>query len=382
MSIDDFYKKMSKEDKTSQRKLGDDKSYEFIPTGSWIINQLIGDGTNSGKPGGLPRGTIAEVFGNESSGKTTFAMSVCKQAQLLSDKPVIFLDFERSFHEIYAKNMGLDLSKTRFILWEPTSFEHGIKLLADSLMLQPLLIVVDSVSAMIPKEFISTNVEDEVRIGKQAQLMSRTLPILVPHLKEKNTCLVFTNQLRSQIKKSKFDPGPTEETSGGRALKFYSSLRIRFKSGKKEYVKVKSNITGKTEDEPVNLNVKATIVKNKIDRPYMTAPVYIRFGEGFDNITSMIELGINNKVIKKSAAYLKFETNDEVIFNIQGKEKLRNYLIDNNSAFVKLRDNLKFKQDEQAKKEYAEEDEDKSDPLQKELNKALDSNKEKNNDKS
>jgi recombination protein RecA len=220
--------------------------------------------------------------------------------------------------------------------------------------MKPALIVVDSVSAMIPKQFLEGQVDEQQRIGLQAQLMSIFCNFITKHLKPANTCLMYCNQLRSMIK-GQYDPGPKEETSGGKALKYYSSVRIKMRKSTIEKVNVKSRITGKTEKEPVNVMVKVSIVKNKIDKPYLSGPLYIRFGEGFDNITSIIELATNTNVVKKKGAFYSFDVNGESIFSgIQGKEQLRSFLEENPDKLQTLSNNIVFKEDAEAKKQAAE----------------------------
>jgi len=365
MTPAEYYKKISKEDKDAIINLGDRKGFDFVPTGSWVMNFLIGDGNNTNSPGGFPRGHVVEVFGDESSGKTTMALSACKQAQDMGGVPV-FVDFERTFHKQYALNMGLDLSPEKFILMEPRYFEHGARMIKDVLMTRPPIIVVDSVSAMIPKQFLEGQVDESGRIGLQAQLMSAYLAHITKYLQPYNTCLLFTNQLRSVIKQSKWDTGPEEETSGGRAIRFYSSLRIKMKKGMVERVSAKNIITGKKEKEPVSVIVKITVVKNKIDKPYRTGPVYIRFGKGFDNIMSLIEFGINNGVIKASGPYYKFDKDGEQLFNLSGKEAVRDFLEKNDKVHSKLQDELKktMIEDQKAAEEYAEEQESTEDDVE------------------
>jgi len=348
---DEFYRKVSKEDKEAIVDLNSDKPIEFIPTGSWVLNTLIGDGTMTGKSGGFPRGHIVEIFGDESSGKTTMALSACRQVQEMGGLPV-YIDFEQTFHKKYAENIGINTDKDKFVLMQPRHFEHGARLIKDSFKMKPALIAVDSVSAMLPKQFLEGAIDEAGRIGLQAQLMSGFLSYITKSLKDSNACLLFTNQLRSVIKKSKYEPGPMEESSGGRALKFYSSVRIKLRKSTIEEISAMSNITGKSEKKPVNVMIKTVVIKNKIDRPYMSGPVYIRFGEGFDNILSIIELAINTKVIKKSGAFFTFEKDKKAIFKIQGKEKLRNRLSEDSDLFKQIQGSLTFKEDQQAKIDY------------------------------
>jgi recombination protein RecA len=354
ISAKEFYSKLSKEDKKSIKDLNDQSKIDFISTGSWVINTLIGDGSGTYKPGGLPRGHIVEVFGDESCGKTTLGICACRQVQELGGVAV-WMDFERTFHRGYAQKLGLKLDPESFVFITPEHFEHGTKMIVQALAMRPMLIVVDSVSAMIPKAFLEGAVDEMGRIGLQAQLMSVSLNYLTKHLPEANTCLMFTNQLRSVIKTSKYDQGPDEETSGGRALKYYSSVRIKMKKGKVERVTTTSRITGKEDKEPVNVEVKATIVKNKIDKPWFTAPLFVRFGEGFDNIASIIELAVNTNTVKKNGAFLSLRDGDKVLFNVQGKEQLNTLLQENNSILKLLSSKIVLQQDEVAKKQGEQE---------------------------
>ena len=347
MTPEEYYKKVSKEDKDAILDLKKRKKLDLIPTGSWIINSLIGDGTLTGTAGGLPRGHIVEVFGDESSGKSTFALSACKQVQEMGGLP-IYLDFEQTFHPIYAERIGLNLDSKKFILMQPRNFQHGARLIHDSLAMKPHLIVIDSVSAMLPKQFLEGDIDDSQRIGLQAQLMSGMLSYISKFLQDSNTCLLFLNQMRKVIKKSKFDTGPDEESSGGWALKFYSSVRLKLKRGLVEKVDVKSKLTGKKGQEPVNVTVKVTVVKNKIDKPWYSAPVYIRFGDGFDNILSVMELAISTNVIKKTGAFLTFGD-----VKAQGQEQMWKILHDDHKTWTKLKDSLVLVQDEQAKEDYS-----------------------------
>jgi recombination protein RecA len=358
MTPAEFYKKLSKEDKKAIANASNTKPFDFISTGSWVINTLIGDGTLTGNAGGLPRGHFVEVFGDESSGKTTLGVSACVKVQEKGGLPV-YVDFERSFHQVYAEKLGLDTNPEKFILMTPDNLQHGVGLIQQALKMRPWLIVVDSVSAMIPKEFMEGSIDEAGQIGLQARFMSIMLPYIKPSIVESNTCILFLNQLRSVIKKSQYDAGPNEETSGGKALKFYASIRIKLKKTKTEEVSTTSRITGKIEKKPVNVIVKTTVIKNRIDKPMLSGPVYIRFGEGFDNILSIIELAINTQVIKKSGAFLKFDVAGKTLFNIQGTEQLRNFLDEAENAGIlnKLKECLVPKEDEEAKVQYEKEQE-------------------------
>lgn len=356
LSPAEFYKQVGKEDREAIVDLSEARKMDFIPTGSWIINSLIGDGTMTDKPGGFPRGHVVEVFGDESSGKSTLLMSAIRQAQLMGEVGVL-LDFEQTFHEGYAKRLGVDLDKNKFILSQPKHFEQGARIIKDALAMRPAIICVDSVSAMTPAKVFEGDVDDGVRIGLQAQLMSYFLGYITKFLKDCNTCLLFANQIRARIKTSMYDRGPDETTSGGNALKFYSSLRLKTEKSTVEKVEVISKLTGKKDKEPVNVMVKASVVKNKIDKPFRSAPVYIKFGEGFDNIQSIIELATNIGVIKRSGAMYTFTVAGEDVLKSNGKQQLWNDLNSNERAFGLLQKSLVLKEDEQIKEEYKEEQE-------------------------
>jgi recombination protein RecA len=348
----DFYKKLRGEDKAMLLDLQNVKALDFVPTGSWILNYLIGDGTMTGKPGGFPRGHISEIFGDESCGKSTIAMSAIREAQRLGGIGVL-MDFEKTFHSGYAENLGIDTDKNKLIVLQPNYFEAGARMIRDVLCMKPFIIVADSVSAMTPKQILEGTADDAVAIGLQARLMSYFLSYISKFLKDANTCLLFTNQLRSVIKKTKWQSGPDEESSGGHALKFYASLRLLLKKSSIEKVAVKSRLTGKDDKEAVNITIKASVVKNKIDKPYRTAPLYIRFGEGIDNILSLVDLAVNTGLIKKTGSFFTFTEGKETLFKIQGEEKLREHLFNNEKIFLKIQNSIVIKEDEQIKETYA-----------------------------
>jgi recombination protein RecA len=355
MSNEEFYKKLSREDKQAIVDLSVAKPIKQIPSGSWVINSIIGDGSGTGKPGGYPRGHVVEVFGDESSGKTTLGVCACKMVQDMGGHAV-FMDFERTFHAKYAENLGLSLDKKKFTLMRPDHFQHGSRLIRDALLMKPPLIVVDSVSAMTPKETLEGNIDESGRIGLQAQLMSMFLSIITKKITESDTCLMFLNQMRMVINTSSYSPGgPKEESSGGNALKYYASLRLKLNTISTERIASTSTITGKEEKKAVNVMVKVTAIKNKIDNPAKTGPIFIRFGEGIDNIASIIELAVNTNTIKKNGSFYTFKEGDKAILNnIQGKEELRKMLKADDALLKKVCANLVVKEDEVAKTQIEE----------------------------
>ena len=357
MTPEEFYRKIHKNDKDAIINLSEKKTLDFIRTGSWPIDQIIGDGSMKDRQGGFPRGQIVEIFGGESSGKSTLALSAIQSAQREGGF-CILLDFEQTFHPKYAEHLGVSLDKNKFMLSQPMHFQQGARIINDVLATRPALIVVDSVTAMTPKEVMEGSVDEAGRPGLQAQLMSTFLGYITKHLKAANTCLVFTNQIRAIINMGFVAPGaPTETSSGGNALKFYSSVRLKMKQSKVEKVERISTITGKMEKEPVNVTVWVSVVKNKIDKPFRSAPVYIRFGEGFDNIQSIIDLGVNTNTIKRSGALYTFSDGDEQIFKVQGKKELWQLLADSPKIQDKIAANINIEEDSEVREEFAEESE-------------------------
>lgn len=341
------------------------KKIDFISSGSWVINRLIGDGTHKDMPGGFPRGYITEIFGDESCGKTTLALHAAREAQQAGET-VIYADFEHSLRTQYQyiKNMGIDTSPPKFIHLVPTNFEDGVKKIGEALItIKPALIIIDSVTTMVPKSTISATAETETQIGRQAKLVGTFLNWISKYLEKYNTCLLLLNQLRSKIKTSMYDAGPTEDTSGGRAPKFFATLRLKMRPKQQEKIKEKSKITGVAEDKAINQIVKVTVVKNKLDIPFKTGPIYIAFGQGIDNIMSIISLAEGKNVLKKGGAgyYEWKDPEGKYSFRIQGKYNVKKHLEENpdtlkamqpyliptqdNSELKKLKDELESKGD-------------------------------------
>jgi recombination protein RecA len=323
-----------------QGMLGDiKKEIKFVPTGSWVMNRLIGDGTHTDAPGGFPRGYITEIFGDEGCGKTTLALHACHQAQLMGER-VIYADFEHSLRTQfkYIENIGLDTSPSKFIHMTPRSLEEGVREIGSGLIqLKPAIIVVDSVTTMLPKASFDSTADDTIQVGLHAKLTGTFLNWISKRLEEHDTALILLNQLRSAIKKSKYDRGPDEVTSGGRAPRFFSSVRIELRVGQKQEVDEKSIITGASEKKKINQTVKAIVIKNKLDVPHKSGPLFIAFGQGIDNIMSIVTLAINKKVLK-GTGWLEFTDPAGIhSFKVQGKMKAKKYLEENPEALEAMK---------------------------------------------
>ena len=291
--------------KGSIMKLGNNAGsteIEVIPTGCLSLDLALGIG-------GLPRGRMVEIYGPESSGKTTVALHAVAEAQKMGGIAA-FIDAEHALDPVYAKHLGVNLDE--LYVSQPDTGEQALNIV-DSLVRSSAvdIIVVDSVAALTPKAEIEGEVGDSV-VGAQARLMSQALRKLAGITNKSNTCVVFINQLREKVGVMFGSP---EVTTGGKALKFYASIRIDVR---------KTEILKDTEGAAGN-RTRAKVVKNKLAPPFRQAEFDIMFGEGVSQEGCLIDLGTQYDVVKKSGAW--FSYNGEKVAN--GKEKMRQFLKDN-----------------------------------------------------
>lgn len=331
--------------------LGDiHRKVDFINTGSWVINRLIGNGDHKDSPGGIPRGFMTELCGDESTGKTTLAIHIAKQA-LQAGEIVVYADFEQSLRlqQSYVRSIGLDTTSRNFIHIIPESLQDGVQEIGRSLVtVRPALIIIDSVAAMLPKETVEMEADGTTSIGKHAKLVGSFINWIGKKLQRYNCALVLINQFRANIKQSKYDPGPSQITTGGKALQYFIGLRIRLKkTTNNEEVTEKSAITGVAEKKRISQEVKVVIEKNKVDIPWKSGPIYIVFGQGIDNIMSLVTLGVNLRVIKKSGGYLTWEDpNGKYSFNVNGKQALKKFFIENPDGLTTLQSHMAYTRDD------------------------------------
>jgi recombination protein RecA len=324
--------------KKSLVDLGDgQKPIPHISTGSVVINYLIGGyRTESGdkRCPGIPRGRITELFGNEGSGKTTVAIHTAIECQKAGGS-VVYLDYEHAFSPTYAADLGLNLQDENFILLQPKHWEEGAEIISVCAQEGVDLIIVDSVAAMKPRKEVEDNdISSTGQVGHLARLFSSFFPRIVDTIETSNTALVLINQLRSRIKTSMYDAGPDEETSGGRAIKYYASLRIQVQKIRTEYAQVENEMTGKAEKQPISNIVRAKNVKNKISKHQgHSAEFVIRYGEGIDNVRSVIDIAEARKVINRSGAWYAYMNASGNEVKHQGKEGLRDFLLENPEDF-------------------------------------------------
>ena len=290
------------------------KKVDVIPTGCLPLDLALGIG-------GMPRGRIVEIYGPESSGKTTLTLHVIAEAQKLGGR-VAFIDAEHALDPSYAKNLGIDLNE--LYISQPDSGEQALNIVEELVGSGALdVVVVDSVAALTPKAEIDGEMEDS-QIGLQARLMSKALRKLVAPAEKTNTCIIFINQLREKV--GVFFGSP-ETTPGGKALKFYTSIRLDIR--KVDSVKEGSEIVGN--------RAKVKIVKNKLAPPFKTAEFDIIYGKGISRAGCLIDMGIEYDIISKSGSW--FGYNGERI--AQGREKLRSMLETNAELAAEIEGKIK-----------------------------------------
>jgi len=286
---------------------------EGIPTGSLSLDIALGGQ-------GIPRGRIAEVYGPESSGKTTLALHVIAEAQRLGGI-CAFIDAEHAFDPTWAKKLGVELDT--LLVSQPNSGEEAMQI-AEMLIKsnQVDVIVIDSIAALVPKAELAGEIGDS-HVGLQARLMSQSMRKLTGAIAKSKTAVICINQIREKIGVMFGSP---ETTPGGRALKFYCSVRID----------VRRIGALKDGDEQIGQRVKAKIVKNKVAPPFRIAEFDMMHSGGISYEGDILDLAVEHKIISKSGAYFKY--NDEYIG--QGKEKSRRYLIENPEVSAELREKI------------------------------------------
>ncbi len=299
-------------------KLGD-KAIEdvpSIPSGSVQLDFAIG-------VGGYPKGRIVEIFGPESSGKTTLAIHAIAQAQKQGGIAAI-IDAEHAFDRTYAENLGVDVSQ--LLISQPDCGEQALEI-ADSLIRSGALdiIVIDSVAALTPKSEIEGEMGDS-KMGLQARLMSQALRKLTANISKTNTCVIFINQLREKIGVMFGNP---ETTTGGNALKFYASVRLDVR--KVGQIKDGENILG--------TRTKVKVVKNKVAPPFRKAEFDLMYGQGINNIGEIVDMAVEMDIVKKSGSWFSY---GETKLG-QGRDFILQLLKDNQEMLQEIEDKVRAK---------------------------------------
>lgn len=297
-------------------RLGDRDTVDVdaIPSGSLLIDEAIG-------VGGYPKGRIIEIFGPESSGKTTLALHAIAECQKNGGRAA-FIDAEHAIDPVYAKNLGVDINE--LILSQPDNGEQAleiVEMLAGSGSIN--LIVVDSVAALVPQAELDGEMGDS-SVGLQARLMSKAMRKIAGVLNKKECAVIFINQLREKVGVMYGNP---ETTSGGRALKFYASIRIDIR--RTEAIKAGNEIVGNT--------CRVKIVKNKVSAPFKQCEIDIIYGQGISKEGEILDRSVELGLIKKSGSW--FEYNGSKI--AQGRDAAKAYLKDNQDVAKDLLEKIK-----------------------------------------
>lgn len=295
-------------------KLGDDTHNEIAvsPSGSLTLDLALG-------VGGYPKGRIIEIYGPESSGKTTFALHAIAEIQKAGGRAA-FIDAEHALDPVYAKNLGVNINE--LLLSQPDTGEQALEICEALVRSEAInIVVIDSVAALVPQAEIEGEMGDS-HVGLQARLMSQALRKLSGTINKTNTIAIFINQLREKVGVMFGNP---ETTPGGRALKFYSTIRMDVR--RSEQIKQGDSVIGN--------KTTVKIVKNKVAPPFKTAVVEIMYGEGVSRVSEIIDLGVEAGIIDKSGAWYSY--NGEKLG--QGKETVKAVLKEND----KLRDELEQK---------------------------------------
>ena len=302
--------------KGSVMRLGDvvDQKIEVISSGSIALDRALG-------VGGYPKGRIIEIYGPESSGKTTFALHALANAQK-NGGYAAFIDAEHALDPVYAKNLGVDIEN--LILSQPDSGEQALEI-AEALIKSGSvdLIVVDSVAALVPEAELNGDM-GQSNVGLHARLMSQAMRKLAGIISKTKCVAIFINQIREKVGVMFGNP---ETTTGGRALKFFSSVRLDIRKG--EAIKDGANILGN--------RTTIKVVKNKVAPPFKTAEVEIIYGEGISRLGEIVDLAVQSDIILKSGSWFSYEGNKIG----QGRENVKEYLKQNPSIAKEIEDKIR-----------------------------------------
>ena len=299
-------------------KLGDKQIVDIdtIPTGSLTLDIALGIG-------GFPKGRIVEIYGPESSGKTTLAIHAIAEAQKKGGIAA-FIDAEHAFDKTYAEALGVDTEN--LLISQPDNGEQALEITENLIRSGAIdIIVVDSVAALTPRSEIEGEM-GESKVGLQARLMSQALRKLTATIGRTGCCCIFINQLREKIGVMFGNP---ETTTGGHALKFYSSIRLDIRKSGTSIKDKEGNIIGNP--------IKVKVVKNKLAPPFRIALFEITFGKGVSRTGEIIDLGVENDILKKSGSWYSYS--DTKI--AQGKESAKQFLLDNPEVSLEIEQKIK-----------------------------------------
>ena len=302
--------------KGSVMRLGDrvDQKVEVIPSGSIGLDKALG-------VGGYPKGRVIEIYGPESSGKTTFALHAIANAQATGGYAA-FIDAEHALDPVYAKNLDVDVEN--LILSQPDSGEQALEI-AEALIKSGSvdIIVIDSVAALVPEAELNGDMGDS-HVGLHARLMSQAMRKLSGIIAKTNCVAIFINQIREKVGVMFGNP---ETTTGGRALKFFASIRMEIRRG--EAIKDGTTVIGN--------RTAIKVVKNKVAPPFKTAEVDIVYGKGISKIGEIVDMAVNADIIHKSGAWFSYEGNKIG----QGRENAKEFLLNNPEVAKEIEDKVR-----------------------------------------
>jgi recombination protein RecA len=307
-------------------RLGDDKvaAVEVIPTGNILIDRALG-------VGGFPRGRVIEVFGPESSGKTTLTLTVIAQAQRRGGLAG-FIDVEHALDPQYARKLGVNLDD--LLVSQPSSGEEALRICETLIRSNALdVIVLDSVAALVTKAELEGEIGDAT-VGAQARLMSAALRKLTALISKARTCCIFTNQIREKIGVMFGNP---ETTPGGKALKFYASVRVDIR---------RISAIKQTDGTVVGNRTKVKIVKNKVAPPFTEAEFDIIYNEGISNVGALLDLALEKNILEKRGSWISYKGQQLA----QGRDAAKEALKVDSKLYAELEDTVKTILDEEAKK--------------------------------
>lgn len=360
------------------------ESHPFWPTGSFIIDYLIGGKPNQfGVPPcpGWPKGKVINLYGKEGSGKSTVALTASREV-IRAGGTVCYIDWEHEIVPSYAAALGVPIGdEDKFLLAQPESLEDGLAILWTMATAGVDLAILDSVGAGVPKVVLEASIADTAKqqaIGLNARAWSQFFPKLKPRIKRTGTTVIGISQIRDSINTMGY--GDNFTVQGGRAWKFYSALRMRLQPVKTDKADEYSGLSNKKETRVVGIKVKARLDKCKMSAQQGNEEYfYIRWGKGIDDIRSLIDIAVSHKVIKQSASWFQWVKPDGEVLKCQGAERLRDKFEETPKLFEALRKQLlpflspEKDEDDSVKLEKFEDDEEQEfDNLENEIGSILD----------
>lgn len=322
----------------AQVNMGRTDAHPAVSTGNMVIDYTIGGRYCQG----FPRGCISEVYGKESTGKTTLAVQTCARAIEMGGTAG-YLDYEYALNPGYSRKLGLDVTGGSFLALQPVTFEEGARMARELVKAQVDVLVFDSLAAMIPKKILEMeDIDKEQMIGIHARRTSQLMTLLISWMKQYggNPAIIFINQIRMGMVKAGGKTITFDTTPGGNALRFYASLRLLLKAEKTEFASLTDAVTGVKKLVPYNTTIKVVNKKNKVaPRQNFFDFVALRFGAGFDIVRTLLNLAQKHEIIKSGGqgVYTYTDRLGAEVFKLRGIEAVRNRLASTESEFTAIK---------------------------------------------